>query len=257
MQRGDLVVGSISATLAAIVVAAVTYSVLVLDRMPLSSTRESERINSSSLVVSWGPSLCKVAPSTVGCESGHVGGLGRTMLLHGLWPQPATKQYCGVAEEVADRARNTHGANMPAVVLREDVRNSLASMVSDVAAMTSHEWYAHGTCSGVTPDIYFGDSVAFTGQVRRVLDPVFQAASGKRIAITTVRDVFDSEFGEGAGARVRFTCRNVIREGGVIFEVQLSLPAVTDLVTENTLSLGHAMLKAPTMSGGCQRAHVP
>jgi ribonuclease T2 len=257
MRRGDVAVVSISSALAAIVVAAVAFSLLVLDRKGSSDVFESDTTGSSWLVVTWGPSLCDVEPSVVGCASGHVAGLGPTLLLHGLWPQPDTNLYCGVPKAVADRADHTRGSDMPSVDMNEDVRKSLQSLMSDVPAVTSHEWYKHGTCSGVTPDVYFRDAAALTEQVRKVLDPAFEAAAGSRITQSSVRNLFDSAFGKGAGDRVALSCRNVIAEGNVIYEVELSLPTVLDMVADKTLSLGKLLLRARTMSWGCQGARVP
>jgi ribonuclease T2 len=146
---------------------------------------------------------------------------------------------------------------MPSVELHGDVRKNLQPLMSDVAAMTSHEWYAHGTCSGVTPDVYFGDSVALTLQVRKLLDPVFEAGI-QRISARTVRELFDKEFGMGAGERVGLTCSNVVGVGNVIFEVQLSLPRVVDLRSAgSTLSLGDLLVKGRPIREGCRHARVP
>ena len=80
---------SVTAALAVVVAVAVAFSVLVLDREPRPADVASAS-SSSLLVVTWGPSLCKVEPSNSGCRSGHVGSLGETFILHGLWPQPST-----------------------------------------------------------------------------------------------------------------------------------------------------------------------
>lgn len=243
--------------LAAIVIAAVTFSVVVLDRTPSSAAFEPNRSPSSLLVVTWGPSLCRVEPSAVGCPSGHVDELGRTWILHGLWPQPRENQYCNVPKPVADRARNTHNTDMPSVDLQNDVRNDLQPLMSDVAAMTSHEWYAHGTCSGVTPDVYFGDSVELTLEARTLLDPLFQSGT-KRVSANAVRQLFDKEFGKGAGERVGLTCSNVVGLGNLIFEVQLSLPPVAEWRSNGTpLSLGGLLIKGPPIHEGCRHARVP
>ena len=257
MRRGDVVVLSISSALAAIVVAAVTFSVLVLNRKLSTDVFESEDNNSSWLAVTWAPSLCRVEPSTMGCASGHVDEFGETLILHGLWPQPISNEYCGVPKAVADRADNTHRSDMPSVELREDVRNKLRSLMSDVTSLASHEWYKHGTCSGVTPDVYFDDAAALTQEVRKVLDPVLEEAEGKRITLAAVRSRFDREFGPGAGERVAITCRNAIGEGNLLFEVDLSLPTVLDIVAGRTVSLGQLLAKAPPMPGWCQSARVP
>lgn len=256
MRRGDAVVLSVSIVLTAIAVAIAAFSVLGPDRRPHPALKDSSRTNSSLLALAWGPSLCRVSPATVGCQSGRVGELGPTFILHGLWPQPPANQYCGVPKSVADQARNTHGATMPAVKLTESVRKSLQPLMSDVSIMTSHEWYAHGTCSGVGPDEYFTDSAVLTEQARKVLDPVFKAAKGNRVALSTVRSLFDSEFGKGAGERVAFVCRNVIGIGNVVFELQLSLPSVHDLAAPGTLSLKDVLVKAPVLPVQCRGARV-
>jgi hypothetical protein len=154
------------------------------------------------------------------------GDMGPTMVLHGLWPQPSTNQYCGVPKEIVDQSRKIRGSDIPAVELSEDVRNDLRPIMSDVAVMAPHEWYAHGTCAGVTPDEYFGDAAKLTDQARTILDPVFRAAKGKHLTLSTVRDKFDAAFGDGAGERVGLSCRNVTGQGSVIYEVQMSLPPV-------------------------------
>jgi ribonuclease T2 len=253
VRRSDAIVLSISGALATIVVAAVTFSLLVLEHKKSSSVFESEDPDSSLLSLSWAPSLCKTTPSAPGCKTGQVGQFGPTLILHGLWPQPFTNQYCGVTGQ----ARKVHGSDLPPVQLREDVRKNLQSLISDAAVMVGHEWYAHGTCSGVTPDVYFSLAATLTEQVRKILDPLLQAAQGNRIMLSTVRGRFDAEFGNGAGARVRFECRNVIGEGNVISDVRLSLPSVLDLAAEDPVSLRNSLARAPTTPERCQRARVP
>jgi ribonuclease T2 len=258
MRRGDITVLSISAVLAAIVVVAVTYSVRVLDRTPV--TVEFEPVDSPStwLVMTWAPSLCIAASSSPGCASGHVEGMGQTWILHGLWPQPATNQYCGVPKGLMDRARDIRNTDLPPVDIGGDTRESLQSMMSDASVLAPHEWYAHGTCSGVTPDVYFGDAVALTEQARTVLNPIFVANAGGRIQLRDVQEELDREFGAGAGDRIRLSCRNVTGLGSVAYELHLSLPPVTELRTPaGTRSLHDLIGKAPTLGPGCQHASLP
>lgn len=258
LRRGDVTVISISAGLAAIVVAAVAFSVLVTDRSKGSSANEPGVSSSSLLVVTWGPSLCKVEPSNPGCKTGHVANLGRTMILHGLWPQPPSEQFCGVSRAVADRARDLHGADMPSLNLPADVQTNLQSMMSDAAALVPHEWYTHGTCAGLAPDVYFGDAITLTDQVSKILDPLFEKAQGGELSLGAVRDRFEAEFGAGAGDRVTITCRDVEGEEFVIYEVHFSLPPVSQFgAPEKKLSLGDLLVKGPTISAGCRRGSVP
>jgi ribonuclease T2 len=258
MRRGDAVVLSISCALAAIAVAAVTYSVRVLDHTPSSAQFDAADSASSWLVLTWGPSLCAAEPTNAGCTSGHVGAQGSTWLLHGLWPQPADNQYCGVPKEIARRASDLKGSHMPSVDIDGDVRTTLQSMMSDASSLAPHEWYAHGTCSGVAPDAFFSDAAELTKQARKLLDPMFADAEGGRIALSAVRDKFDAEYGAGAGERLRLSCRNVTGEGSVVYELHLSLPAVTEIrAADGDVSLKNLILDGPPLGPGCRNASVP
>lgn len=223
-------------------------------------TVEFEPVDSTStwLVMTWGPSLCRAEPTSPGCKSGSVANMGRTWILHGMWPQPASKQYCGVPKGLADRARDIRNTDLPRVPMTDDVRASLQSMMSDASIIAPHEWYAHGTCSGVTPDVFFGDAVALTEQARSVLDPIFADDEGGRIQLSEVQDKFSQQFGAGAGDRVRLSCRNLTGQGSVAYELHLSLPPVPELRDENgTLPLKDLIVKAPPIGPGCRHASVP
>lgn len=255
MKRGDVAVISVSAGLAAVVVAVIVLRFLVTDRWPGSSVNDPGSSTSSLLVMTWGPSLCKVASSSPGCGNGHVSKIGRTLILHGLWPQPASEQFCGVPEHGAGRPGGSPDAK---VTLPEDVQMQLQSMMSDATVMAAHEWYRHGTCSGVTPAVYFGNAISLTEQARKTLDPVFGAAVGGRLSVSALRDRLDAEFGKGAGTRVGLKCRNVDREGLVVYEVHLSFPPVVQLGHDGgTVSLRDVLVKGPSISAGCRSGRVP
>jgi len=248
MKRGDATVISVTAGLAVVVIAAVAFSVLVLDRKP-RPTETAANSSSSLLVVTWAPSLCKVEPSNSGCRSGHVGSLGPSFVLHGLWPQPSTEQYCEVPKGTPDRDRKP-------VQLPPDLQASLKAMMSDSAIMTTHEWYAHGTCSGVTPPEYFGVAAALADQAGRVLDPVFKQAAGQQISARSVRQVVDAQLGAGTGKRVGLSCRDASGAGSIAYEVRFSLPPVAQLQRDSP-SLAGALAGGPTVAPGCGQAGVP
>lgn len=258
LRRGDVVVFSISAVLAAIVVVGVAFSLLVVDRWPRSSLNQPAPSSSSLLVMTWGPSLCEVDPSNPGCTTGHVGKLGRTLILHGLWPQPRSEEFCGVSKVIAERARNLHDADMPSLDLPQEVRSGLQSVMSDAALLAPHEWYTHGTCSGLTPAAYFTGAISLADQASDVLNPLFAKAEHGKLSLWTVRDRIDAEFGEGAGKRVGLSCHEVNGEQIIVYEVHLSLPPISEFGTAaNALSLGDLLAKGPTTSAGCWRGAVP
>jgi ribonuclease T2 len=247
MKRRDRTVLAVSTVLALVAVAAVAFSLLVLDRRTQPSQMAADS-TSSLLVVTWAPSLCKVEPSNSGCRSGHVGKLGQSFMLHGLWPQPSTEQYCDVPERAPDKSRSP-------VSLPEDLKANLQALMSDSNRMTTHEWYAHGTCSGVAPPEYFSIAAQLAEQASAVLEPVFARSAGGQLTSRSVRDAFDARFGSGVGTRIALSCRDTRGQGNVVYEVRLSLPPVVAL--EKSSSLAAALAAGPTVAPGCSKASVP
>lgn len=246
MKRGDAVVVAVSAGLAIIAVAAVVFSVVVLDRKARPAPDAS---SSSLLVLTWAPSLCPIEPSNSGCRSGHVDSLGAKFMLHGLWPQPSSEQYCDVPRQTPDKARQP-------ISLPDAVSSQLETMMSDSSRMAKHEWYAHGTCSGVSPAEYFSVATALSDQAAGILNPLFNGASGRQLTSKSMREAFDARLGKGAGSRVALVCKGARDEGAVAFEVRLSLPPVSRLA-QNPQPLGEALAAGPTVPPGCGQARVP
>ncbi|WP_286149181.1 ribonuclease T(2) [Mycobacterium sp. IS-1496] len=244
---------SISAALAAVVVAAVTYSVTALDKAPNPSALVSDGTPSSWLVLTWAPSFCTAEPENAACESGEVTSTGQTLLLHGLWPQPRDRQYCVVPQQFHDRE-----SALPPVQLSNGVRSQLGSTTVNTTSLVHHEWYTHGTCAGVAPDTYFGDAAALTDEARTVLDPVLRDAAGGRLTLAAVRAHVDEAFGVGTGERVAFGCRTAPGEGATIVEVRLSLPPVVALRDDDGLApVGKLLGDAPPMAVQCRHGSVP
>jgi ribonuclease T2 len=124
--------------------------------------------------------------------------------------------------------------------------------------LSLHEWYAHGTCSGVTPDAFFGDAVALTAQARETLDPMFRDADGGQLPVSAVRARMDERFGPGAGERVGLSCLNAKGEGAYVVDVRLSLPSVAALRTmDESLDLGTLLNEAPPIGSECAHGLVP
>lgn len=214
---------------------------------PPSST--SSVSSSSLLVLTWAPSLCAVETSASGCQSGRVAEFGQSFVLHGLWPQPRSQQYCGIAKKEAARQRKP-------LPLPPDLMNRLKVMMSDADVMTRHEWYAHGSCAGVTPAEYFGIAIELADQAIAILGPMFDHAAGRHLTARSVRDAVDAQAGAGAGGRVALVCRGAQGAEQVVYEVRLSLPPVAQLRTGSP-SLAQALAGGPAVAPGCGRAHVP
>jgi ribonuclease T2 len=133
----------------------------------------------------------------------------------------------------------------------------LQTVLSDPAKMATHEWYAHGTCSGVTPPEYFVLATDLAQEAVRVLNPVFANAGSDGLSAEAVRQSFDAEFGGGAGLRVGLSCKKADGQD-MAYEVKLSLPAVVDLRDgDSAIPLGKALSRGPAIGLGCRQATVP
>jgi ribonuclease T2 len=87
------------------------------------------------LTLSWSPEFCH-SPAHAEkpeCQSGHHG-----FVVHGLWPQYATRGY-------PEHCSEAPGLANPAEV---------ADIMPD-AGLVAHEWSTHGTCSGLDAESYF------------------------------------------------------------------------------------------------------
>jgi ribonuclease T2 len=105
--------------------------------------RQSYRQSSSDyylLALSWGPNYCASHP---GDNSGECSGKHTGFILHGLWPQAESGPSpvsCAPAHPVAHAL----------------VDHMLLYMPS--RGLIQHEWAEHGTCSGLSPQDYFGEA---------------------------------------------------------------------------------------------------
>lgn len=231
--------------LAVIAVAAVLFGLFVLDRR--LQPADSSGSESSLLVLTWAPSLCRVESDASGCRSGRVGKLGHSFVLHGLWPQPREKQYCDVPKKSRDRKP---------VELPPDLQARLTDMMSDSAVLAPHEWYAHGSCSGVSPTEYFSIATVLAAEAIAVLDPLFDRNVGRQITSRAVREAFDRQLSAGAGTRVTLVCRDAQDRGSLVYEVRMSLPPVVQLRDKSPAFAG-ALADGPQVPPGCGQARLP
>ena len=84
------------------------------------------------LTLSWSPEFCYSHPDKPECQSGHHG-----FVVHGLWPQYVN----GYPENCSTAPGPTHPEEM-------------TDIMPD-AGLVTHEWSAHGTCSGLDAKSYF------------------------------------------------------------------------------------------------------
>jgi len=141
-------------------------------------------------------------------------------VLHGLWPQPKNRLYCGVEKHYVAMDKHKQWSRLPDLELRGETRKRLQKMMPGYASnLHKHEWIKHGTCYGTDANRYFEDSIDMVEQVNdSKVGDLFKKHIGKRLTLYQVRAAFDRSFGVGSGKRVALRCKN-----GLITELWLHL----------------------------------
>jgi ribonuclease T2 len=202
------------------------------------------------LAASWQPAFCESRATRTECrDQTPERADARRFSLHGLWPQPIGKTYCGVGERERTLSKSGRWRLLPALDLDQATLARLDSLMPGTRSdLQRHQWVKHGTCYGTDADTYFNHSLMLLEQLNasgvRVL---FEENIGKRLSATRVRAAFDDAFGKGAGERVRLSCSD-----GLIEELRIGLAGVVD----DTAELGGLILAAPKRSPDCRGGWV-
>lgn len=189
------------------------------------------------LAANWQPAFCETRPSVRECRGG--GGAGDGFSLHGLWPQPRGREYCGVPDSVRRTDERGEWRRLPDYDASARTRRALAEVMPGVqSGLDRHEWWVHGTCFKGDADAYFMHAVRLLEELNQ--SPVrrlFEASIGQTLTADDVRASFDEAFGRGAGRRVLIDCVDdadgepMIRELRVEIEGDLAAnPDLSDLI---------------------------
>lgn len=206
------------------------------------------------LAVNWQPAFCETAPRTNECRSQAPNSFEAThFTLHGLWPQPRSKEYCDVSQRDIWASRDGRWRDLPLLDLTIAQRRDLDQvMPGSQSGLDRHEWTKHGTCYGTGQRDYFADSLdlMLALNTSEVVE-LFAGNIGKRITLDQLRNAFDTAFGQGTGARVSMSC---VRDGNrtLITELQINL---TGEITGPD-DFGALMLAANPADSGCRSGQV-
>jgi ribonuclease T2 len=191
-----------------------------------SPSRES---TDNLLALSWQPSFCETRPDTVECRTLNGGRLPdreRALSVHGLWPQPRDRTFCGVSQGNVATDQTGDWGDLPALDLSAETRARLERTMPGTASfLHRHEWTKHGTCYQAPggAEEYFADTLNLADLVNGSAVGRFLAENaGRAVKTRDIRARFDATFGPGSGARVRVSC---VEDGGrtLVSELFLAL----------------------------------
>jgi len=162
------------------------------------------------LAISWQPAFCETRPSKPECESQTDDRFDAThFTLHGLWPQPRRRAYCGVDPQIVSHDEAGYWSRLPEPAISNATRAKLAvAMPGTRSHLHRHEWIKHGTCyPEPDADEYFADALLVLDAINASpVRTLISSHEGKRVTTPEIRAAFDQAFGQGAGQRVRVAC---------------------------------------------------
>ena len=206
------------------------------------------------LAVSWQPGFCETRPEKPECRSQTPARFdAEHFTLHGLWPQPRGKAYCGLSEAEEAEVRSRRWSRLPALPLSAETRRALdRAMPGMQSNLQRHQWMKHGTCYGADPETYFRHALMLLAELNgSAVRDFFVARIGERVTAEELRRRFGIAFGQAASERVVVRCR---RDGErrLITELQLHLRG--PLGEES--NLGERMAATGARDAGCRSGIV-
>jgi len=192
---------------------------------------EAENISKQNLLaLSWHNAFCETHRYKKECKRsmfsfGRAKYSEKHFVLHGLWPQPKSKIYCGVDSHTVTMDKHKQWNRLPDLGLSDEIRKRLQKVMPGISSnLHKHEWIKHGTCYGTDANRYYEDAINMVEQVNdSKVGDFFTKHIGKRVTLQQVRAVFDRSFGLGSGKRVELKCNK-----GLITELWLHLGSGSD-----------------------------
>jgi ribonuclease T2 len=181
------------------------------------------------LALSWQPAFCEGQSRRPECRSQTADRPDASRFsLHGLWPQPRGREYCGEAAAYKDKRRSRDWADLPAVGLSPELKTRLdAGMPGTRSLLDRHEWARHGSCYGGDAEEYYAESLDLLDAVNASpVAKLFAERIGREVTAREIRAAFDAGFGTGAGERVRIACRD---DGGRRLVGELTIGLVGEI----------------------------
>ncbi|MGE3291024.1 MAG: ribonuclease [Geminicoccaceae bacterium] len=206
------------------------------------------------LAVSWQPAFCETQRRKPECMAQSLRRFDATnFTLHGLWPQPRSREYCDVDAELVRIDGSGRWDQLPRLDLEAVTRDALAQAMPGVRSrLDRHEWIRHGSCYSRTADEYFQDSLLLLDELNASSVRALVASRiGRSLTLGQLRSAFDSAFGTGAGDRVAMEC-DPVDGRRLVTGLRLNLSGE---VTPQS-SLAELLAAAPSVKGGCREGIV-
>jgi ribonuclease T2 len=138
---------------------------------------------------------------------------------------------------------------MPAVELSAASARDLASaMPGSATGLDRHEWWKHGTCSGLTAEKYFATAIALLREVERgSLGRLLTDQAGGTVARKRLLGAFEADLGQGTGRTLVLDCT---RDGDETALMEVRIRVKREAVTKGLIA-DNLAVPAKATRGDC------
>lgn len=163
-----------------------------------SVSKQSRAFDFYLLALSLTPAFCEIESNKKQCDrlTSQANAL-TPLTLHGFWP-----------DKSAARIANCGGEGFSFKALREQIDPARINRLMPGAAdgLAAYQWRKHGSCSGLTPQVYFGEALDWTERINAALASALAASAGKTVSAEGLRSTADKLM-PGLGPAMSFQCK--------------------------------------------------
>ena len=203
---------------------------------PQATKEIKNSINSniiSTLVLSWQNTFCETHSNKKECRK-KIGA--SHLVLHGLWPQPRSNQYCNVPKKLIELDKQKRWNALPDLDLNSTTKALLEQYMPGYKSnLHKHEWIKHGTCYGTDANSYFYNALTMTKKIDNTIGEYLRANIGKKIKTINIKLVASKLIDPKIKSRLGIKCKkrllseiwiNLIGQGNNIKELIKNAPII-------------------------------
>ncbi len=164
--------------------------------------------------LSWQPAFCEGHKEKKECVSQTEERYdAKNLALHGLWPsRKGDRQhryaYCRVNNKIKNLDKPDSWCKMPKLNLTDETAKNLPIYMPGYAScLQNHEWYKHGTCSGLKANDYFEAAYTLDSKIADTNFGKFISANvGETVTSGDLLNEFEKDLGVGSRKYVNLFC---------------------------------------------------
>jgi ribonuclease T2 len=208
------------------------------------------------LALTWQPGFCATGNHAKLAECTASATTPPRFTLHGLWPdwdvngdgaRNDDDAYCLPGESGRKAILKLEAASngndwrkLPEVTLSAASRTDLAAVMPGTqAGLERHEWWKHGTCSGLQPEDYFATAIVLLRLAERgALARLVTAEAGNTVDHNALLQAFATDFGSNSSRALTLDCAKV---GGASALMEIRIRLKRDIIAQGLTADGLAI----------------